>query len=693
MAWAITEARPLFYFSSFRPRAAGHWPIERRAILAPVTALIVAIGGCGAPPPEVADFLPPEASRATAPKVCRATEPLRKALFGDLHVHTTLSSDAWNYDVQVRPHDAYGYAFGQPIDLPPNDASGRGTRRTRIDRPLDFAAVTDHAEFLGEQRLCSDPESAGYMSETCIEIRASDEPVDSPLAAKIMLPWATREADLCGPDGSVCLEASLSAWDEIIAAAEAWNDPGETCERTTFIAFEYSSLRMGSNLHRNVIFRNSVVPRRPISYLEVQREWDLWRLLRDACTDSGTGCDALAIPHNSNIANGRMFAIDYPGTAGIEEERARARLRARMEPVVEVMQHKGDSECRPSMPGVLASTDEQCGFEKFEQMRHLSSDGKPEPPSECWDFMADALPHLGPGACMNHRNYVRYVLTEGLAEEERLGVNPFKLGLMASTDTHNGMAGGVSEFDFPGHVGVADASISRRLSETPGGMGNMANGPGGLIGVWAEANSRDSIFRSIRRREVFGTSGPRIRPRLFGGWNFSPEICRADNPVREADRLGVPMGADLPPPGGAEAPSFVAIAAADPGTASRPGGDLERIQIIKGWVGDDGALHQAVFDIAGGESTASVDLATCEPRGAGSRLLCGVWTDPDFDADRRAVYYARVLENPSCRYSAWQCMALPADQRPAGCAHEVMSPVQQERAWTSPLWYTPADSS
>ena len=655
--------------------------------------LIGVMAGCGDPPPAAMDFFPEAISAPAAPKVCQATTPLRKALFGDLHVHTALSSDAWNYDVQVRPHDAYGYAFGKSIRLPPNDASGRGTRRVSIDRPLDFAAVTDHAEFLGEVRLCADPDSVGYASETCVQIRASSEPMDSPLALKIALPWPSREADLCGPDGELCLEASLSAWDEIIAAAEAWNDPSETCERTTFIAFEYSSLRLGSNLHRNVIFRNSIVPRRPISYMDVQREWDLWRLLRDACTDSGTGCDALAIPHNSNIANGRMFAIDYPGTAGIEEQRARAALRARMEPVVEVMQHKGDSECRPTMPGVIGGADELCGFEKFEQMRHLSSEGKPEPPSECWDFLADSLPHLGPGACMNHRNYVRYVLTEGLAEEARLGVNPFKLGLMASTDTHNGMAGGVSERRFPGHLGVADADLSRRLSETPGGMGNMANGPGGLIGVWAEANSRDSIFDAIRRREVFGTSGPRIRPRFFGGWSYSPEICQAANPVQEADRLGVPMGADLPPPGGARAPSFVAIAAADPGSEGRPGGDLERIQIIKGWLGDDGTLRQKVIDVAGGQAGASVDPATCEPRGEGSRLLCGVWTDPDFDPDRRAVYYARVLENPSCRYSAWQCLALPVAERPPGCAHEVMKRFQQERAWTSPLWYTPPDSS
>ena len=658
--------------------------------------ILLALGAlaCGSEPPDPADYRPHTGDHSGAAadlpgKTCRVREPLRQALFGDLHVHTALSTDAWNYDVEVRPHDAYGYAFGAALRLPPKDAAGRGTRAVRIGRPLDFAAVTDHAEFLGEQRLCSDPTSTGYASETCLAIRASEEPIDSPLALKIAHPWPSRESDLCGANGELCLQASLSAWDETISAAEAWNDPGEACERTTFIAFEYSSLRLGSNLHRNVIFRNSTVPRRPISYLDAQREWELWKLLQDACTESGTGCDALAIPHNSNISNGRMFAVDYPGTRGIEEERARAALRAALEPLVEIMQHKGDSECRSSMPSVLGSADEFCAFEKFEQMRHLGSDGKPEAPSECWDFLADALPHLGPGACMNHRNYVRYVLTEGLAEEKRLGINPFKLGLMASTDTHNGMAGGVSERGFPGHVGIADAEPSRRLSETPGRMGNMANSPGGLIGVWAEENSRDSIFDALQRREVFGTSGPRIRPRLFAGWELPMDLCDAAEHVALADRLGVPMGGDLPRSPHPGAPVFAAFAAADPGTADAPGGDLQRIQIIKGWVGDDGELHQSVADVAGGPNGASVDPQTCRPRGPGARQLCGVWQDPDFDPMRRAVYYARVLENPSCRYSAWQCLEFSPEDQPPGCAHEVMRPVQHERAWTSPIWYAP----
>jgi hypothetical protein len=645
--------------------------------------------GCGGEPRDAAEFRArPGDLEAASRQPCLQRDPLRRALFGDLHVHTALSSDAWNYDVEVRPSDAYAYAFGEPILLPPKDAEGAGTRRVRIDRPLDFAAVTDHAEFLGETRLCADPSSEAYASETCVEVRASTTPLDNPFVFVSMNPWPSRADDVCGEDGERCREALRSAWDETIRAAQEWDDSSAACERTTFIGYEYSSLRLGSNLHRNVIFRNEVVPRRPFSYLDAQRAWQLWEHLRDDCIESGTGCDAISIPHNSNISNGRMFAVDYPETADFEAEVARARLRARVEPLVEVMQHKGDSECRVEMDGILGATDEACGFEKFSAVRYQDEDGKAGAPGACWDWMADSLPHLGPGACMNHRNYVRYVLTEGLREWERLGVNPTKLGILASTDTHNGMAGGVDERTFPGHVGIIDDEAQRRVSEETG-MGNMANNPGGLVGVWAEENSRDAIFDAMQRREVFGTSGPRIRPRFFGGFDLPEDLCDAPNPVARADTRGVPMGGDLsaPPPGAT--PAFWVSALADAGTVERSGGDLERIQIVKGWVDEGGQLHQRVVDVAGGDNGASVDPLTCEPQGEGARRLCGVWRDPDFDASRPAVYYARVLENPSCRHSAWACLEWPASERPPGCEHRAMERFVKERAWTSPIWFTP----
>jgi hypothetical protein len=396
----------------------------------------------------------------------------------------------------------------------------------------------------------------------------------------------------------------------------------------------------------------------------------------------------LAIPHNSNISNGRMFAVDYPGVSGREAQAARAELRRAIEPVVEIMQHKGDSECRPGVPGILGSDDALCGFEKFENnaFRH-GGDGDP---GECWDGpLADWIPHLGPN-CVSHRSYVRYALVEGLREEARIGINPFKFGIMASTDTHNGLAGGVEERSWPGHLGIADGVILNRLDPKPGVMGNMANGPGGLIGVWAVENSRDAIFEALRRREVFGTSGPRIRPRFFAGWDYPADLCDDPELLARADAGGVPMGGDLPKrPAERGAPTFAVWAARDPGTIAAPGGLLQRIQIVKGWVDEGGELHEAVIDVAGGENGAGVNPATCEPSGPGNDMLCAVWRDPDFDPVRSAVYYARIVENPSCRYSTWQCLGLPAGDRPPGCDESQIEPIQQERAWTSPIWYSP----
>ena len=680
------------------------WPnaASRRHSSVLVQAIaVLAVGagalGCGDESVDPELFAVPDSARETAREACLHRDPRKLALFGDLHVHTSLSSDAWNYDLEVRPAGAYDYAFGGMILLPPKDDAGRGTRPVRIDRPLDFAAVTDHAEFLGEQRLCSDPDSSVYATETCRGIRDATAPTNSPLGMKIMNPFPSRDEEVCGGDSSACGEALELAWHEIIAAAEGWNDTSSACRRTTFIAYEFSSHRLGSNLHRNVVFRGSVVPGRPISYMDVQREWQLWRLLEDQCNASGTGCQVLSIPHNSNISNGRMFAVDYPGADSIEEQTERAQLRIAMEPIVEIMQHKGDSECRRGLDGVLGTDDALCDFEKFENMsfRRFGEEGA----SECYDGpLQDWVPHLGPN-CLSRRSYVRYALAEGLAEEERIGVNPFKFGLMASTDTHNAMAGGVEERSWPGHLGVADGDPALRLSsgtaeaETQR-MGNYSNGPGGLIGVWAEENSRAAIFDAMRRKEVFGTSGPRIEPRFYAGWDLPADLCAAPDVLARAQAGGVPMGADLPARSGQGGPTFAAWATRDLGTEQAPGGLLQKIEVIKGWVDDAGMVHEEVVDIAGskpgGENDARVDAATCEPLGSGHQSLCGVWRDPDFDPARRAVYYARVVENPSCRYSAWQCLELPEDERPSGCSDPLMSPIQQERAWTSPIWYTPA---
>ena len=573
--------------------------------------------------------------------------------------------------------------------LPPNDARGRPTRTVRIDRPLDFAAVTDHAEFLGETRLCADPDSPVYDARACVVMRTERGRAPT-FAMHIMSPITWRKDSLCGDDGSLCYEAAGAAWGEIIGAAEAWNDTSSACARTTFIAYEYSSHRLGSNLHRNVVFRNAAVPRRPISYIETPREWELWEWLRDLCLDSETGCDALAIPHNSNISNGRMFPVDWAGAPTQQAQVERARLRMRLEPVVEVMQHKGDSECHPAMEALFGSSDEECGFEKFEDW----APGLLVPASERGECGAgDWRIRFGP-TCYSPGSYARTSLTRGLAEEARIGVNPFKFGLVASTDTHNALAGGVEERSFPGHLGVGDDSAAKRSSLDRAVEGNASNGPGGLVAVWAPENSRDALFDAIRDKEVYGTSGPRIVVRFFGtrdaDWDRGESLCTAGDLVARGYAQGVAMGGDLPIEGDA-APLFAVSALRDVGTATAPGNGLERVQIVKGWLDDDGAMHQRVYDVAGAPAPGpAVDPETCAPRVAGHASLCSVWRDPDFDARERAYYYARVLEVPSCRYTAWQCLEVPAAARGAACAADSPIPrTQRERAWTSPIWYTP----
>ena len=645
---------------------------------------LLALGACRGGDVPSSDFSVAEQGNKAQVQPCSHRSPLKNAYFGDLHVHTGLSSDAASFGVRARPADAYRFAFGGgAIELPAEKGEKDLSRSTRIDRPLDFLGVTDHAEFLGEQVLCADGSSAPFC-----EAFKEGEGRNPALLKLIFSPFPARDEQLCGADGSRCTEAALGPWQETIAAAEQWYDTSSDCARTTFVAFEYSSVRLGSNLHRNVVFRNTVVPRRPISYVDAAREWRLWEILEKECIDGDADCDALAIPHNSNISNGRMFAVDYPGTSSEAEEAARATLRMRVEPVVEIMQHKGDSECRNNLAGVLGGNDELCSFEKFENLAFFTIAGTPEVDA-CYDGpLADYVPHKGPN-CLSRNSYVRYALIEGLKEEERIGVNPFKLGIIASTDTHNATPGNVSERNFPGHLGWGDGTPERRTAYDSTIPGNASNNPGGLVGVWAEQNRREDIFDAIRNREVFGTSGPRIQPRFFGGWDLPSDLCDDPAMLETAYDSGVAMGNDLPD-GKGKAPSFLALAAADAGTSDFPGTPLQRLQIVKGWYDDNGDHHQRVFDVAGNaDNGAGVDTQTCERRGDGYAQLCAVWQDPEFDAGQRAVYYMRAVENPSCRYSTWQCLEMPAAQRPQHCRENEVAKTVQERAWSSPIWYTP----
>jgi hypothetical protein len=634
--------------------------------------LVLPFAGCTEGGPRLApDAGAPYSEERAA---CADRDPLRKAYFGDLHVHTGLSFDAWTYDVRTTPADAYRFARGETIYLPPLDESGKPTFPVRLARPLDFAAVTDHAEYLGETHLCTTPGSSGYDSTTCHAYRPPDGSVTGFNPGDI----DPTRAPMCGDGGAACLGAAAPLWQGMQDAAEAAYDRSASCSFTTFVAYEYSYSPVGSNLHRNVIFRNAHALPAPVTAYEAQRPIDLWHQLLHGCALAGTGCDVLAIPHNANLSNGNMFAVEYPGPLDDDSHRAVARLRADMEPVMEIFQHKGDSECSNGLPSAPGAPDELCEFEKMrrDDVTDCGKDGT-------------GIGGLGAVGCVSWRDFARGILVTGMQEEKKLGVNPFKLGIIASTDTHNGTPGKVDEASFQGHLGMSDRTPKDLLGGSVIAARPVLTNPGGLAGVWAEENARDAIFDALRRREVFGTSGPRIAIRLFAGWDYPADLCAAPDLVAQGYAGGVPMGGDLRPPT-SDAPRLVVSALRDAGTKESPGAQLERVQIIKLWVSADGAPHEEVHDVAGEAGKASVDPATCATSGSGADALCAVWTDPDFDPASPAAYYARALETPTCRWSTRVCAALPPDQRLALHCDDLGVPATiQERAWSSPIWYTP----
>jgi len=645
-------------------RLSGGWTRRRRG---PRRALALLLWAALAAGPAGAQTRPYATSETREP--CADYAPLRRPFFGDLHVHTAYSQDASTQGTRNLPRDAYRFARGEPIGLQPYRGD-EPLRTLRLARPLDFAAVTDHAEQFGEVSICRDPVQPGYTSLVCRLYRSW------PRAAFFLMntntsafAHPTRFA-FCGPAGVACLAAAKAVWRDIQAAAEGAYDRSAACRFTSFVGYEWTGAELAKNLHRNVIFRNGAVPALPTSYYETQTPQGLWAALRRECQDAGTGCEALTVPHNSNLSGGLMFQPleddGHPLTA------AGAAERAYFEPLVEVMQHKGDSECVPH----AGAEDELCGFEK---LPYDAFSGKyfswlAEPPAPA--------------------NFVRGALLAGLVEETRVGENPFRYGLVASTDTHLGAAGAVDERGYPGHGG-AGAPAGDALP--PGLPDDLEFNPGGLAVLWAEENARDALFAAMRRREAYGTSGPRIVVRFFGGFALDEDLCGAPDFAAAGYAKGVPMGSVLgaAPPGAV--PSFAVWALRDPGTPEQPGAPLERIQIVKGWL-EDGQPREKVLDVAGtADAGASVDLPSCEPRGAGADQLCTVWRDPDFDSEEPAFYYARVVENPTCRWSARICLANGVDCRDpaavpeafAACCREDHRWTMQERAWTSPIWHAP----
>jgi hypothetical protein len=647
----------------------------------------------------------PAFERTEEREACTVSDPLRQPLFGDLHVHSSYSFDSYISSQRNDPLDAYRYAKGEAIFLP--DESGNPTVEARIQRPLDFAAVTDHAEFLGQINVCTtDSGQLGYWWPHCIMTRASHYWTQL-LAASWWVSLGVTSADESAKSFactlSDCDAASVETWRRIQDAAEEHYDRSAECRFTTFVGYEYTDAPDSFNMHRNVIFRNADVTPRAISTYDtgsgnVPR---LWQLLREECLESGTSCDVLAIPHNPNLSGGLMFRDPANSTE--------AKDRLALEPLVELVQHKAASECRfDRFAGRGVGTeDELCDFEQ------VVADNLTMLGSVHGEVLAPEAAPV-PVEAFARRNMVRNVLKDGLAIEREQGTNPFVMGFIGSTDTHSATPGAAEEDNYTGHLGRRDAGY-RNVQD------HFFSNPGGHAVVWAEENSRDAIFEGMRRRETYATSGTRPVVRFFAGPELPENLCRSPRMVEQADQLGVPMGGRLRGDGTGRPPSFLVNALKDPGIPGQAGTDLQRIQIIKGWIDASGETHERIFDVAGdADNGASVDPNTCRPTGTGAAHLCAVWQDPEFDPNQSAFYYVRVLENPTCRWSTLQCQSAGVNPFADNCSESAdaatalaqargaegdvygkccidpaeepfYTPVIQERAWTSPIWLEPAD--
>ena len=535
----------------------------------------------------------------------------------------------------------------------------------QMKKPLDFLMVSDHAFYLGMMREIADGRGDYADHELVPVIRGATSAAGASAAFQAVLGHLRgRAQDPDAPDDLDDRTVARSAWQEIIESAGRHNDPGNF---TTFIGYEYTTSGPGTeNLHRNVIFRGTDVPAQPFARLDSLNPEDLWAWM-DA--NRAKGMESIAIPHNSNGSDGWMF--QKTNWAGEPIDAEYAELRMRNEPLVENTQVKGTSDTHP----LLSPNDEWADFELMELK------------------VATTQPSQAPGS------YVREAYLNGLVMEATGGFNPYKFGVIGSSDTHNA-AGSFEEDNYWSKTGLMDIQPQLRGSvpraDSPPNDPQYADGASqywgasGLAGVWAESNTRDAIFDAMRRKETFSTSGPHIPVRFFAGYDLDEGLLTADDSIAQAYASGVPMGADLNADG-TRAPGFFVWAARDTVSVA-----LQRLQIIKGWL-EDGEPREAVYDIAcsdGGEvdpathrcpdNGARVDLTTCDvtpDKGAGE--LKAVWHDPGFDPAQKAFYYVRVLENPKCRWSTWDAIRAGVTPRPD------MHSTLQDRAWSSPIWYVP----
>jgi len=640
-------------------------PTNRKSRIALVTALGISAGAAvwlAAPALGISGASneePAEAVAASKPYSPPLREPLENNLYwGDLHLHTANSTvDAFVQGTRlVGPAQAYRFAMGEEV------TADNGVR-AKLRRPLDFLAVTDHSENIGlfPRIVANDPIIAGTpVAERYSEI------LD--LVGKVGLRGAYMTAmKNHGPLPDVPGALLRSVWNDIGRTADRYYYPGRF---TTLIGYEWTSMINGDNLHRVVIYRDNADKTTRMMPLDATKDPDPETLWAGLARYEETGGKVLAIPHNSNLSNGRMF---FPNRVnGQPIDRKYAETRARWEPLLEVTQVKGDSETHPT----LSPTDEFADFETWDRA-NVANTALKEP----W---------------MLRYEYARQALADGLNFERMLGVNPFKFGMIGSTDIHTGLST-TAEDNFFGKFKSSSPDAERYARKMAGEFEqgqsemNWELGASGLAAVWAPENTREAIFDALKRREVYGTSGSRIRLRFFGGWNYAKDDIERADYVRHAYRHGVPMGGDMPRREGSGAPTFLIHAARDPDSAN-----LDRVQVVKGWIDETGGTHEKVYDVALSDRRkpdkhgkappvgSTVDAKTATYRNSiGAPELATWWTDPDFDSSQSAFYYVRVLEIPTPRWTTYDA-AFFGIKLPREIPRTV-----QDRAYSSPIWYRP----
>jgi hypothetical protein len=620
------------------------------------------------PAPQAAIYLP-------------SPNPDMNLYWGELHLHTAESFDATLFGNTLGIEDAYRFAKGEPL-------STAGGEVMQLSRPLDFVAITDHAEGFGTRTHCDSPDlSLGERAACWLanepnpmifqiltkRARGTSVPGDPSKPAGVYQ-QTTRQPLKPGAfptcrfgDGALerCLNNAIADWARYIELADKYYEPGVM---TTLIGYEYSpGMPDQGKHHRNIIFRSNTVPERAISSLNVPNAIELWKGLEATC---GKGCDFLTIPHNPNKAWGLMYSrFTWDGQ---EYDEADWRLRQKREPLAEIFQVKGAQECALG----VGATDEECAFEQvFDPCQPGETTG-----------------------CAFETGFVRQGLKVGLELEQELGFNPIQTGFIAATDSHNSNPGDVEEWDFPGAVGAATSSAARRLRETDETQDAYKiplkfHTSGGLAAVWAPENTREAIFDALARRETYATSGPRMAVRFYAGWGIDETVANDHNAVQSLIAGGVPMGGVLRSDSTKQtSPGFFVWATRDPMDAP-----LQRVQMIKGWIDAQGQTQEKVVDIACADGLtmdpatgrcpdngASVDLTSCRfSPGSGANELKTVWHDPDYDPAQNAFYYVRVLMNPSCRWSSYDAIRLGREPDPRVPA------TIRERAWTSPIWLDP----